>query len=66
MLKFGALAPKRPVVRRSLPSGFRLATSGGLEQKMYLYHLALQRGFIAPEPLEDASAEIGEPLKAMR
>jgi hypothetical protein len=66
MLRFEAPAPKRP--ETSLKSGlFRgLATSGCLEHKMYLYHLAPERGFIAPEPLEDASVEIGKPLEAMR
>jgi hypothetical protein len=44
----------------------RLATSGGLEHKERLQHLAPKRGFISPEPLEQAIVEIGEPLEALR
>ncbi len=57
-----------PLLERSIDPGvFRgLATSGCLEQEVYLYRLAPQRGFIAPQALEDAGIEIGEPLEAMR
>jgi hypothetical protein len=44
----------------------RLATSGGLEHKERLQHLAPERGFISSEPLEHAIVEIGQPLEAMR
>ena len=59
---------KKAVLKRNLRPGlFReLATSGCLEQEVYLYHLAPERRFITAEPLEDTSVEIGEPLKAMR
>jgi hypothetical protein len=36
-----------------------------LQRKERLQHLAPQRGFIPPEPLEHAVIEIGEPLEAV-